>query len=343
MTIEIPSYLEPVATLVGCRWPKCDEDALATMGTHWEDMAGTLQKIKDSGDEAATSLARHIDGETHDSFQDYWTGASKHMEQLVELCQGLGRACKIMSVLIKGYKLFAIAAMAELAVNLAIAAATAIETLGASMAEAAGAEAVTRVIIQQAVKKLLMKIIKDTVIEAFKGLAKGLGEELAWEVAEKELGLRDSIDWTKVGEAGAHTAISSAVAGEAKKALKEVGVDEQHKWNPLTSTHKDGHAKDDSTSEHSDGSKSDSHHKDDEKSKKDEGKSDEEKKKDKEAKKKFDDKLGKVGDGVADEAVDGPDSRAKRLLQDVQKLHKNSAANGAQAQQTMNSLDLPPI
>lgn len=183
---------------------------------------------------------------------------------------------------------------------------------------------------------------KDTVVEAFKGLAKGLGAETAWEVAEKEFGLRDSIDWTKVGEAGVHKAISNAVTAETKKALKEVGVDAHHSWNPLTSTHKDGHTKDDSSSEHSDGSKSDSHDKSThDHNKKDENKSDEDKKKEK----KYDTKVGHIGDKIADQAADAPDSNKKRLLKDLLKLHQNSTqtAGTQQTPSNQSSLNLPPI
>ncbi len=352
MGIEIPDYLKPVASIVGCHWPPCDEDALYTMGGHWENMAGTLGKIKDGGDETARSLLSTIDGQTSDAFRDHWTKESKQLDELVELCNGLGKACKVMSVLIKAYKLYTIAMMIDLAVELAIAAAAAVETLGASMAEAAGKEVITREILQKAAKKLLMKILEETAVAALKGFGEGAAKELAWQGAEDALGLNNGIDWKKVGEAGVHQGISNAVSAEGKKALKEVGIDEHHHTPHAKGPHeKDDHEKSDHEKDDDKGVKED-HEKDDE-SEKDGGKDKDDKEKEKEkeekAKEKFDKKLDKLGDGIADQAVTGPDDDKKRLFKDVTTLldhsnqtnQQNPSPDNPQQPARQSSLNLP--
>ncbi|WP_443678169.1 WXG100-like domain-containing protein [Nocardia spumae] len=288
--MEIPEYLEPVASIVACKWPECDETALLRMADHWEHMGDTLSRIRAEGDAVTTAILARIDGRTNESIQRFWGTAGEDLDGLVTFCKAIAIACRVMAVLILAVKLYIIAMLVELAINLAIAAATAVETLGASLAEAAGAEVVTRAMIQQALKQLLERIIEETLIEAFEGFMKGVGKELAWEAGETALGLRDGISLTDVGKAGLHNAVSSAATGALHGALGKVGVDE-HSKRP------DAHHPHTHDSDTPGGPKT-------------------------KAREKFEGKVDEFGEKVADEVVEGPEDDKKRFKSDATELAK---------------------
>lgn len=224
MGIELPDPLKPVASLVACKWPECDETALKHVGEDWDKIATTLEKIKEEGDKVTTTVLSKISGEVHDSIQKYWKDISEGLDDLVTLCKAIGFACKVMAMLILAVKLYIIAQLVALAVQIAIDTAAAPETLGASEAEAVAAEAAAKILLKKALKELLEKVVKETAISAGKGFLKGAGKELAWETAETATGLRSGINMSSVLHAGEHEAVQDGVSTAANTLLSGLGV-----------------------------------------------------------------------------------------------------------------------
>ncbi|MBU3061647.1 hypothetical protein KO481_08930 [Nocardia sp. NEAU-G5] len=225
MGIELPGPLKPVASLVACKWPECDETALKNVGTDWDNIATTLGQIKDEGDQVAKTVLSKISGEVHDSIQKYWKDIYDGLDDLITLCKAIAFACRVMAMLILAIKLYIIAQLVALAAQIAIDTAAAPETLGASEAEAVVAEAAAKVALKAALKELLEKIVKETAIAAGKGFLKGAGKELAWETAENAMGLRNGISMSTVLQAGEHEAVQDGVSTAANTALSGLGVD----------------------------------------------------------------------------------------------------------------------
>ncbi|WP_216898584.1 hypothetical protein [Nocardia alni] len=224
MGIELPGPLKPVASLVACKWPECDETALKHVATDWDNIATTLGQIRDEGDQVTKAVLGKISGKVHDAIQKYWQDIYDGLGDLITLCKAIAFACRIMAMLVLAVKLYIIAQLVALAVQIAVDTAAAPETLGASEAEAVAAEAAAKVALKAALKELLEKIVKETAISAGKGFLEGSGKELAWETAETALGQRQGINMSSVLHAGEHQAVQDGVSTAANTALSGLGV-----------------------------------------------------------------------------------------------------------------------
>lgn len=228
MGLEIPDELKPVAALVVYKWPETDETGLRGAADQWDQMASLLEEVNGYGDDVVKVVLAHTEGETHDAIDAFWKkagGDDGALTKLADFCKELAFALRVMAALVLAVKIFIIAMLVYLVIQLAAAAAAAIPTLGASAAEGAAVQVGVRATITQALKKLLENITKRTIIEgAAWGAGLGGGFELGFQSLEKILGLRDGYDWQDVASKTVFGGIKGAIAAPVQQMLINKGL-----------------------------------------------------------------------------------------------------------------------
>ncbi|WP_194817501.1 hypothetical protein [Nocardia sp. XZ_19_385] len=228
MGLEIPDELKSVAALVVYKWPEADETGLRGAADKWDQMASLLEQLNDYGDDVIKVVLANTEGDTHDAIEQFWAkagGADGALADLAEFCRQLAFVLRMMAFLVLAVKLFIIAMLVYLVVQLAIAAAAAVPSGGTSVAAGAAVQVSVRLVITQALKKLVQDILVRTIVkwvakQAAIGAVLGVTQEFAFQSAEIKLGLRDGYDLTDIASKGVHNAIKNPI----KKALGDTVV-----------------------------------------------------------------------------------------------------------------------
>ncbi|MEV0252098.1 hypothetical protein AB0H76_36315 [Nocardia sp. NPDC050712] len=219
MGLEIPDELKPVAALVVYQWPEADETGLRGAADKWDQMASLLEQINSYGDDVIKVVLANTEGETHDAIEQFWNkagGEDGALADLAEFCKELAFVLRIMAFLVLAVKIFIISMLIYLVVQLAIAAAAAIPSGGTSVAAGAAVQVSVRLVITQALKKLVQDILVRTIVkwvakQMALGAVLGVSKELVFQTAEIRLGVRDGYDLTDVASKGVHNAIQQPI------------------------------------------------------------------------------------------------------------------------------------
>ncbi len=234
MTIEIPGAVQwLVPIVVGTDWPEGDEDALRRMAEAWTTAASDTESVLGDTDAAVQAALGCMQGQTADAFtkfgQDLTSGDSSPLEQLRQLCEGLGEGCDSAALEVEYTKLSIIAALVILAAQIAAMVASAAATFGASTAGIPIAQAATQV----TVRTIFQQLVKHIVVNVGVNVAVDGGIQLA----QAGAGNRDKWDAGKTGSAVVSGVAAGLAAGTVDGAAGVVGNKlGTNLMNPVTSS-----------------------------------------------------------------------------------------------------------
>lgn len=183
MAITVPGELDYVLDLLGYEWPNLDEDAIREAAelvrTLRVDLQGTLDtldaKIEGELSEAFTSKAAT-------AYIEAWKdNRTQNMDQLLELLPGVADGIDVFAAAVTALKLKVIAELTITAAQIAAAAASAVVTLGASVAANAAIIAArkkaldiaTDIAVEELAGQLLVMVV-EPLTDTVAGLAEAI-------------------------------------------------------------------------------------------------------------------------------------------------------------------------
>ncbi|MFI5657862.1 hypothetical protein [Streptomyces sp. NPDC051684] len=244
MSIMLPGELDWVLDLLGFEWPNIDEDLLYQAAQEWRDFGQAVSEYQEQGNTAASLVMSAHVGDAADAFMKEWgkfadngLGIGGHGIGYLDGLAGAGEVLALMleicAIAVIALKIFVIVQLIDLAIEFAIAQASAPVTLGASEAALAGRVVMIRMLVKRAlteaaqkVEEAVIKAVKERVVVKAKDmavdLAKDVGKKVAGELASQ--GIKASFgaggSWgenlTSLGVAAANPVLGK-VAGEIKE------------------------------------------------------------------------------------------------------------------------------
>ncbi|MFD7297875.1 hypothetical protein ACFV9W_31715 [Streptomyces sp. NPDC059897] len=244
MSIMLPGELDWVLDLLGFEWPNIDEDLLFQAAQEWRDFGQAVSEYQEQGNAAASLVMSAHVGDAADAFMKEWGkfadnglgvgGAGiGYLDGLAGAGQVLSLMLEMCAIAVIALKIFVIVQLIDLAIEFAIAQASAPVTLGASEAALAGRIVMIRMLVKRAlteaaqkVQEAVIKAVKERVVVKAKDmaidLAKDVGKKVAGELASQ--GIKASFgaggSWgenlTSLGVAAANPVLGK-VAGEIKE------------------------------------------------------------------------------------------------------------------------------
>ncbi|MGW2344683.1 WXG100-like domain-containing protein [Streptomyces sp. NPDC001661] len=240
----LPGELDWVLDLLGFEWPNIDEDLLFQAAQEWRDFGQAVSEYQEQGNAAASLVMSAHVGDAADAFMKEWGKFADNGLGVggagIGYLDGLAGAGEVLSLMLEmcaiaviALKIFVIVQLIDLAIEFAIAQASAPVTLGASEAALAGRIVMIRMLVKRAlteaaqkVQEAVVKAVKERVVVKAKDmavdLAKDVGKKVAGELASQ--GIKASFgaggSWgeslTSLGVAAANPVLGK-VAGEIKE------------------------------------------------------------------------------------------------------------------------------
>ncbi|MCD0483381.1 hypothetical protein LO771_13455 [Streptacidiphilus sp. ASG 303] len=203
----LPDELVWVLDLIGVSWPNVDEDDYRRTADSLRSFCDEVDNGRADTHVAVQRMLGENAGAATRAFEAHWGVLSgTHLHQLAEGGRLAANALDGVAVLIEGAKAAAIVQLGILAAEVAAAQAAAPLTFGLSEAGALGATQATRLIVrrllkeaEQAIVAELMAVAEGPVINALSDMAGNLAVQLG----ENALGMRDGVDMSQVGRSGA--------------------------------------------------------------------------------------------------------------------------------------------
>jgi hypothetical protein len=239
-----------LSVIVGVPWPEADEDKLRQFAQHWRDFAAEAARIRADAHNAASRVGADNSGTSIDAFSQYWHGsggpdghlaqAQRSAEIVAEVLDGFADVVTVEKWVIIGY-------VSALAAELAATTVAAIFSLGAAEAAAPEEVALTRVLVREAVgriishveevvaqrlsgearqlfERMLTTVLRRAVIGAMRGaVVGGLASgaiDFGWQEAQINIfHTQKGFDWGEVVHAGAGGALGGAIGGATGSVL----------------------------------------------------------------------------------------------------------------------------
>ena len=220
MTIEIPDWLKTVSEYVAGDFPEADEDALRRLAEAYREAAHGIEGVTANGNRGADEALAALEGEIADKFGQMWQqlgrGGEAALPKIQHLCEQLGQQCDETALDVEYTKMTVIASLIALVIQLAVMAAMAFFTAGASTAGGAGAMAITRTAVVQAIRQLVEKIMSRQIVGLLaKNIAIELGTSLAIDASVQGIqiasGDRKGYDGGKLGQAAVQGVVGGVV------------------------------------------------------------------------------------------------------------------------------------
>jgi hypothetical protein len=162
MGLTLPGALETLLNDLGFTWPEVDEQQLFDVGSHWTGLGGTLAQLSQDADTAARQVGTTNQGDAIEAFFTKWSGENAPARVVGDAANGVelgGAAIMLCAGVVLALKVNTIANLAILAAEIAEAIATAVPTLGASLAEIPVFKEVTQRVINAAVNEAVNAIL----------------------------------------------------------------------------------------------------------------------------------------------------------------------------------------
>jgi hypothetical protein len=167
--LTLPSELTEPLGWIGLTWPQADEEKLFGNGQVWIDHGSKLRQQGQAANDAANSVLNQNSGESIDAFAKFWNGddgPGKNLEDEAGACELIGFGLIVMAGITLAMKIYFIAQLIVLLIEVAQAIATAFASFGATMAEVPGFVAATRVFCKEALDKLI-KAVREQIAKLF--------------------------------------------------------------------------------------------------------------------------------------------------------------------------------
>lgn len=160
--MEIPGELRSLLSGLGYDWPEADETALVEMGRAWMSFSDRLEAIVSDATSTASEVWTGHEGEAVAAFQAWWSREDSPAKTLLDGANAAtltGTGLMICGGIVLALKVAIIAQLAILAAEIAQAVATAVPTLGASLAEIPIFHQLTRSIIGNLVQAAVFQLL----------------------------------------------------------------------------------------------------------------------------------------------------------------------------------------
>lgn len=162
MGLQLPGELITALGWIGYTWPEADEEKLFEMGQAWISFAGRIGAAAGEADAAAGQVWAQNTGPAVQAFQKWWTGEQHGPLVLRDGTQAaviLGAGLIICAAIVLALKIAVIVQLAILAFEVAQAIATAVVTLGASLAEIPIFQMITREIVGMLIDQVIGQLL----------------------------------------------------------------------------------------------------------------------------------------------------------------------------------------
>ncbi|MGY0491371.1 WXG100-like domain-containing protein [Streptomyces sp. WG-D5] len=225
--IKLPNELDWLLDILGFQWPNIDIDTMMEAAQEWTEFGSTVQQFAQDGNAAAAAVTSMNSGDAVDAFIEEWgkfgdggTGVG-YLDLLHEASIVLAGLLEICAVIIAAMKIAIIVQLIDLAIEFAVAQASAVVTLGASEAGLAARIVMIRAVVKQIITQAVQKIgqaVRKAVGEYAVKKAADVGKELAMETA-KSIGMAVGTQVTRLS-LGAGVDANALVGGAINPALK---------------------------------------------------------------------------------------------------------------------------
>lgn len=242
MAIMLPTEVDWVLDLLDFKWPNINEDKLLEAAQLWREFGQAAAEFASQGQSAASAVADAHVGEAAEAFAREWKkfdGGDGYLADLAMSADLLAVTLDICGYAVLALKMYVIAQLIFIAIQFAIAQASAPVTLGASEAVFAAEVATTRMLLQRAATEAAQKIM-DAVVNALKeraikkiqdiateiatDIASKLGQEVVSQSIKGSFGAQQGIDFQGLGVAAGNGAIGK-VFGEFEESDDGKGYD----------------------------------------------------------------------------------------------------------------------
>jgi hypothetical protein len=205
MGVVVPQELVWVLDVIGVSWPNINEDDINEVAGELRKIAADLESGHGDAHAQIEALLGVNSSESLALFEALWRELSDgHLRDLAEGLKVFADVLEAVYGVIIGLKTEAVAHLGILAGQLIFDQAAAIETLGASEAQAAGAIAVCRVLVNRllhvAIDRILMQLRQAVEGPIFDAL-KSAGANLAGQLLGDALGIGHGLDFSALESA----------------------------------------------------------------------------------------------------------------------------------------------
>ncbi|MFE6889765.1 hypothetical protein [Streptomyces sp. NPDC057694] len=231
VSIMLPGELDWVLDLLGFEWPNIDEDKLMDAAQQWRDFGQAVLDYQTEGITAANAVKGANLGDAADAFVAEWNkfadsglGIGGHgigyLDGLAGAAQVLGALLEVCAIVVIALKIYVIVQLIDLAIEFAVAQASAIVTLGGSEAAFAARVVMIRMLVRQALEEAAQKVeqatlrsVKEKVVEKAKEMIRDLAKDFTKDLLKekgKDLAKELAVDTAK---SVASEATSQAIKG----------------------------------------------------------------------------------------------------------------------------------
>lgn len=218
-----------VLDVIGIQWPNIDEDAIREVADECRQIGSDLESGHGDAEAEIMQVLNLNSSQALTVFQALWNKLSKgHMQTFGEALKALADVLDVIVGVIIAMKTEAIVQLGILAAQLITDQAAAIETLGASEAEAATATAVCKMLVKRLIDEAVRQVEYELMTAVGGPLLRSLesaGAELATQLLGDAVGVSHGVDMSKVVSAGESgfgnglSALKSQVRGAVKDPL----------------------------------------------------------------------------------------------------------------------------
>lgn len=160
MSIELPGFLTEALSYIGMNWPEADEDKLFDAAGAWGAFAGQLRDVESSTSAAAAQIWGGNQGAAVEAFETWWNAQPKqHLTDDASGSESIGTILTMFGTATIALKGVYLVQLGILAATLIEAAATAIVTFGASLAEIPIVSQLVRKAIETAIENMIFELL----------------------------------------------------------------------------------------------------------------------------------------------------------------------------------------
>lgn len=229
----LPAELDWLLDLLGFEWPNLDEDKMMEAAQTWRTFGQACQQCQNSGTSAANEVRSSNSGDAIEAFGEAWGKFTEdglmgmgYLDALSDAAEILAALLDICAMIVLALKIYVIVQLIDLAIEFAIAQASAPITLGASEAALAGRVVMIRALVRRALTEAGQKIaakvteaLEQKAVKSVTEILKDIGKESLIAVAKeggKQIAQGKGANWADLGRAAVNPALKP-VAGEITK------------------------------------------------------------------------------------------------------------------------------
>jgi hypothetical protein len=160
--LQLPGELISLLSMLGYTWPEADEEKLFELGTRWTDYGAALATSVQDLESAAQAVWQQNRGDAVAAFQQSWSDGEAPAANLRDGADGatlIGVGLMIAAGVVLALKINVIVQLVMLAIEIAEAIATAVETLGASLLEIPIFKEITGLIINELIDMAMQALL----------------------------------------------------------------------------------------------------------------------------------------------------------------------------------------